>query len=340
MNNLDSYPPILRHLSHPRHHSPDGGDPIHEEDPDPLPLIDLQCLTHDMKMKKAFEEACKHWGLFRLVNHGVPSTLLTQLQDQAKHLFSLSFESKQASCSSANPVTYFWGTPALTSSGTALTTAPQNINWVEGFNMPLAHLSPFQSQLPQLHSFRDSVVEYGEHMSRIGRRLFEAMVKNLDLNIEASSSYVAENSGIMRIYRYPNCSNSNVGLGMEVHTDSSVLSILSQENEVSGLELLKDHQWLTVKPISNTLIVNLGDMMQAISDEKYKSVTHRVKLNCERERISICYFVFPDEDLQIQSSKYRPFSYKEFRAKVQQDIKTVGYKVGLPRFQHTHHSLN
>lgn len=111
---------------------------------------------------------------------------------------------------------------------------------------------------------RDSVVEYGEHMSRIGRRLFEAMAKNLDLNIEASStsSYIAENSGIMRIYRYPNCSNSDVGLGMEVHTDSSVVSILSQENEVSGLELLKDHQWLTVKPISNTLIVNLGDMMQ------------------------------------------------------------------------------
>jgi len=109
---------------------------------------------------------------------------------------------------------------------------------------------------------RDTVVEYGEHLSRIGRRLFEAMVKKLDLNIEASSSYVAESTGIMRIYRYPKCSNSDVGLGMEVHTDSSVLSILSQENEVSGLELLKDHQWLTVKPVSNTLIVNLGDMMQ------------------------------------------------------------------------------
>lgn len=109
---------------------------------------------------------------------------------------------------------------------------------------------------------RDSVVEYGEHLSRIGRRLFEAMVKNLDLNIEASNSYVAESTGIMRIYRYPKCSNSNLGLGMEVHTDSSVLSILNQENEVSGLELLKDNQWLTVKPVSNTLIVNLGDMMQ------------------------------------------------------------------------------
>jgi len=154
MNNLESYPPILRHVSHPCRHSPDGGAAIQEEEADPLPLIDLECLSHDMKMKKVFEEACKHWGVFRLVNHGVPSTLFTQLQDQAKQLFSLSFESKQASCGSANPVTYFWGTPALTSSGTALTTAPQNTNLFEGFNMPLTHLSQLQSQLPQLNSFR------------------------------------------------------------------------------------------------------------------------------------------------------------------------------------------
>lgn len=65
-----------------------------------------------MNENKLLEEACKYWSLFRLVNHGVPSTLLTKLHDQAKQFFSLSFESKQASCS-ANPVTYFWGTPAL-----------------------------------------------------------------------------------------------------------------------------------------------------------------------------------------------------------------------------------
>ena len=116
MNNLESYPPFLRHLSHhqPRNHELDHGDLT--QDPDPLPVIDLQCLNHD---KNKLEEACKIWGLFRLVNHGVPLTLLSQLQHQAKQLFSLPFESKQASCS-GTPVTYFWGTPALTPSGAAL----------------------------------------------------------------------------------------------------------------------------------------------------------------------------------------------------------------------------
>ncbi|XP_027368442.1 gibberellin 2-beta-dioxygenase 6-like [Abrus precatorius] len=333
MNNLESFPPILRHLNH----SPppnlslddhDHDDSIQEEQ-DPIPIIDLQCLTHD---KNKLEEACKHWGLFRLVNHGVPSTLLTQLQNQAQQLFSLAFQSKQASCNDG-PISYFSGTPVLTTSGTALTRAPQNINLLEGFNVPLPHLSQFQSQLPVLDYFRVLLVDYGNHLSRIGRTLFEAMVEKLDLRLESSSSYMAESTGIVRVYRYPHCSNSNVGLGMEVHTDSSVLSILNQEGEVSGLELLKDDQWVTVKPISNTLIINLGDMMQAISDGKYKSVTHRVKLNNHRERISLCYFVFPKEDIVIESSKYRPFTYNEFRTQVQQDIKTLGHKVGLARFE-------
>jgi isopenicillin N synthase-like dioxygenase len=49
--------------------------------------------------------------------------------------------------------------------------------------------------------------------------------------------------------------------GIDIHTDSSVMTILNQY-EVGGLEVLKDNEWLQVKPIPDTLIVNLGDMMQ------------------------------------------------------------------------------
>jgi len=62
-------------------------------------------------------------------------------------------------------------------------------------------------------------------------------------------------------------------------------------------------------------------------------VSHRVKVEKDIERISLCYFVFPGEDVVIESNEYKPFTYNEFRAQVQQDIKTLGYKVGLSRFQ-------
>ena len=70
-----------------------------------------------------------------------------------------------------------------------------------------------------------------------------------------------------------------------------------------------------------------------MSDDKYKSVMHRVKVNRKKERISICLFGFLEDDVVIQSSKYMPFTYDEFRAEVQQDVKTVGHKVGLERFK-------
>lgn len=60
---------------------------------------------------------------------------------------------------------------------------------------------------------------------------------------------------------------------------------------------------------------------------------HRVGVNRGEERMSLCYFVFPKEDCVIQSSNYQPFTYKEFREKVQDDIMTTGFKVGLQRFK-------
>lgn len=76
-----------------------------------------------------------------------------------------------------------------------------------------------------------------------------------------------------------------------------------------------------------------------MSDDKCKSVKHRVKANKYKERISVGYFVFPAIDAVIQSSKYKPFTYADFRAAVQQDLKTIGYKkVGLGHFKLTHAS--
>ncbi|CAJ1960403.1 unnamed protein product [Sphenostylis stenocarpa] len=333
MNNLESYPPDLRHQDRRQHPPPPNPDQDEELcDPDPVPIIDLECLHHDK-----LEEACKNWGLFRLVNHGVPLTLLKELQEVAKELFSLPFAVKEGACN-GSPMTYFWGTPALTPSGTALPRGPQNMNWVEGFGVPLSQLSHFNPQLHTLESVRVLLMEYERHLWRIGRRLFEAMAKNLELDVEGSKEYLAEKSGMMRVYRYPNCPDTNVGWGMEEHTDSSVLSILNQDDQVGGLQLLNHHQWFNVKPIPNTFIVNLGDMMQAISNDRYKSATHRVSINKHKERISLCYFVFPDEEAVIENSKYKPFTYNQFRAQVQEDIKAIGQKVGLPRFHHYHNS--
>ncbi|KAJ8446190.1 hypothetical protein Cgig2_015961 [Carnegiea gigantea] len=181
---------------------------------------------------------------------------------------------------------------------------------------------------------RNLLEEYRRHLTRLASTLFEAMVRGLGLKLELPrSTYLDESTELVRVYRYPRSSvDKELANGMHVHTDSSLLSILN-EDQVGGLQFLKDDQWSDVKPIPSTLIVNLGDMMQALSDDEYKSVTHKVKLSKQKERVSICYFVFPQENALIHTSKYKPFTYNDFRAQVQLDVKTVGWKIGLQNFK-------
>ncbi|XP_062097941.1 gibberellin 2-beta-dioxygenase 8 [Humulus lupulus] len=334
-SNSSSYPPPFRQLVVD---SAESEQVNSEVDSDSLvPVLDYNVVNYGDGSDGGggLGEACRDWGIFRLVNHGVPPTLLSQLHGLAKQLFSLPFETKQAILTS--PLSYFWGTPVLSPSGVALSViGSQNTNWVEGLNVPLSQLSQIQAQdHPILNSFRILLEEYGKHLGRLARSIFENMAKNLNLDTSESGSKLSEPSGFIRVYRYPPYSESNEdhpAWGMDVHTDSSVLSILSQDR-VGGLQVLKNDQWFTVKPISNTLIVNLGDMMQAISNDEYKSVKHRVKVNQYRERVSICYFVFPGEGSVIRSSNYKPFTYSDFQKQVQQDVKALGYKVGLDRFK-------
>lgn len=132
---------------------------------------------------------------------------------------------------------------------------------------------------------------------------------------------------------------------MEAHTDSSVLSILNQQDlQESSLQVLLRPQgtWRSVQPVEGTLVVNIGDMMQAITGDAYRSVEHRVVPLPDTDRMSLCYFAFPQDDAVIsgcgeddgeKGSCYRPFSYREFREQVQADIKATGAKVGLARFR-------
>ncbi|KAE8734856.1 protein YLS7-like [Hibiscus syriacus] len=328
MSNLESYPPDFHHLNGSpapllpqlNNHSMEDSSSLSVS----IPVVDLQCLSLEK-----LGQACKEWGLFRLVNHGIPPSLLSKLEEYVKMLFALPFESKQALLT--NPFFYFWGTPVLTPSGAALRGA-LNINWLEGINVPLSQLPQFQSEDPRLEDFRHSLEEYGRHLSRIATALFEAMVKSLNLCPKQSESSLDESTGFVRLYRYPPRSVTDEACGMMEHTDSSVLSIVNQD-QVGGLEILKDNKWLLVSPISGTLLVHIGDMMQAISDDQYMSVKHRVRVNKQEERVSICYFVFPAKCSVIRSSKYKPFTYTDFQEQVQNDTKTLGYKVGLDRFK-------
>uniref|UniRef100_A0A803LXF1 Uncharacterized protein n=1 Tax=Chenopodium quinoa TaxID=63459 RepID=A0A803LXF1_CHEQI len=271
-NIIGSYPPIFRSSSNDttrKLNLKDGQvvvgagilDPLHPSLPLPLPLplIDMQCLDFEK-----LDMARREWGIFRLENHGVPSNLLRQLQEHAKTLFELPFETKQGLDKNC-PIKYFWGTPALTSSGVALprTTDALNMDWVEGLNFPVNQLHQHQHfhHNPLINHFRKLLEDYIEHLTRIASTIFEAMVENLKLDLQVLKPCLDESTGIIRVYRYPRRTIEEHVRGLHEHTYSSIISILS-EDQVGGLQFLKDDQWFKVTPNPSTLVVNLGDMMQ------------------------------------------------------------------------------
>ncbi|KAL0404610.1 UNVERIFIED_CONTAM: Gibberellin 2-beta-dioxygenase 6 [Sesamum radiatum] len=326
-DNFRSYPPLFR-----PNPGVDPGDEHYSPNPEPdsdseseIPVVDL---GSSMSPAQNLSKICREWGMFRLVNHGVPMELLTRLHEHANKLFSLDFEAKQALITT--PILYFWGSPALSMSGNVQQRGPcaDSLNWLEGLNVPLANNLEFEYDNPLLQSFRSLLEEYGKHQTRLAKTIFSVMAKDLSFPPSKSKSYLSLPTGFLRVYRYLRCPMADRRWGIDSHTDSSVLSILHQD-QVGGLQVYKNDKWLDVKPIHNTLIVNLGDMMQAMSNDNYISVKHRVRVNKEKERISIGYFVFPAKDAVIESSRYKPFTYPEFQAAKELDLKTVGVKIGL-----------
>jgi len=304
----------------------------HEREEEQVPHGgDLELPTVDLEAPgEALAAACRRLGVFRLANHGVPAELSARLFAVARDLLGRApFHDKQAQPG------YFWGTPALSS------LRVRDVNWVEGFHLALgpdqqptaAGGGPPPSSSPDLAALADLAREYGAHMARVARTLFDALAAALGLGAGQASAYLAEHDGFLRVYRYPPCPEPG-HLGMEAHTDSSVLTVINQD-VVVGLQVLHGGAWLDVAPGgTGTLLVNLGDMARAMSGDAFRAVRHRVAASRGGERVSLCYFAFPRHDAVIScgGSRYRPFTYAEFREQVQADIKATGCKVGLERF--------
>jgi hypothetical protein len=71
-----------------------------------------------------------------------------------------------------------------------------------------------------------------------------------------------ETTCFLRLNRYPPCPISADAFGLVPHTDSDFLTVLCQDQQVGGLQLMKGARWVAVKPIPGALIVNIGDLFQ------------------------------------------------------------------------------
>ncbi|KAK4423322.1 Gibberellin 2-beta-dioxygenase 6 [Sesamum alatum] len=302
---------------------------------DALPLIDLRGLTGDDEGERAkcaseIVRASSEWGFFQVVNHGVSPRLLSQMRREQIELFNAPF-SRKSTCGLLNN-SYRWGSPTAAS--------PDNFSWSEAFHVPLTKVSD-PACYGEFSSLREVLVEYAGAMQKVARMVAGVLTTNLGQSIQEFEEMIGcdESTCYLRLNRYPACplmSGAEIVHGLVPHTDSDFLTILHQD-QVGGLQLMKDNKWIAVNPNKHALIVNIGDLFQAWSNDVYKSVEHGVMANAKTERFSVAYFLCPSHDSLIGSCKqpslYTDFTFAEYRNRVKHDSKLLGRKVGLSRFR-------
>nr|GMD67700.1 gibberellin 2-beta-dioxygenase 8-like [Ipomoea batatas] len=294
-----------------------------------LPLIDLGGLRGGGERERAecaaaIARASSEWGFFQVVNHGVRGELLERMRGEIVKVFGAPFEKKAVSGVLNN--SYRWGNPTATS--------PTHFNWSEAFHIPLTKISE-ENCYGDFKSLREVMIEYASAMQELSKLLGGVLVEHLGHRKNLIDNMCDENTCFVRLNHYPPCQISSEVFGLMPHTDSDFLTILHQD-EVGGLQLMKDSRWVAVKPIKNALIVNIGDLFQAWSNNIYKSVEHKVMPNGKVGRFSIAYFLCPSYDSVIGScqepSIYRSFTFREYRNQIQEDVKLIGHKIGLSKF--------
>ncbi|CAH2036372.1 unnamed protein product, partial [Thlaspi arvense] len=289
-----------------------------------LPVIDLSHLTNGEEAKrkrcvKQMVEAAKEWGFFQIVNHGIPKEVFEMMFLEEKKLFDRSFSEKVgAKFLNLSKNCYRWGNPNATS--------PAQYSLSEAFHITLAEISSFSDDRNNL---RTTVRMYVEEIARVAQMICEILGNQVNVNSKYFENIWVLKNSFLRLNKYhPRVTGSEV-FGLVPHTDSSFITILSQD-QIGGLELKKNGQWIGVKPCSEALTVNIGDMFQALSNGVYQSVRHRVISPANMERLSIAFFVCPYLETEIEClgipKKYRRFSFREYKEQSERDVKETGDK--------------
>lgn len=124
---------------------------------------------------------------------------------------------------------------------------------------------------------REVLVEYAAAMQKLAKLLADVLIKNLGQKLGDFEETIKcdKSTCFLRLNRYPACPLSAEIFGLVPHTDSDFLTILHQD-EVGGLQLIKDSKWFAVKPNKDALIVNIGDLFQVIIINQHTTILFHV----------------------------------------------------------------
>ncbi|KAJ1456544.1 hypothetical protein M885DRAFT_517325 [Pelagophyceae sp. CCMP2097] len=299
-------------------------------------------------------ESCLSPGFFHITHHGIPEQVTRDFDDVMRSFFALPQPEKDALRRTRDNA-YGYADDELTKTTRDCKEvfdyghmpAGRGVAADDAANCVLDGHNQLPSSLPGFHA---AIGAYYDACSTVAGALLRAVAASLGLaDGTFDDAFGAEHTSFLRMNRYPlvagegrtrfddNTVNldqlgpaaANATLGVNRHTDAGGFTLLRQDDAVSSLQVnvnfhdaASPPQWIDVSPVPGALTVNVGDMLQVLSNGRYKAPEHRVLASAIRERYSAPFFynpsfkaiIAPRPPLESCASYGPPFTWHHFRS--------------------------
>ena len=219
------------------------------------------------------------YGFAIVADHGIPAELIARAEDRARALFALPNEVKRRYHVPGGGGARGY-TPFGIETAKGATTHDLKEFWHVGRELPPGH--PFAEVMApnlwpdEVAGFRETFLELFAAFDAAGARVLEAIARFLALRPDFFDDTVRDGNSVLRLLHYPPIPADAPGVRAGAHEDINTITLLLGAEE-AGLELLdRDGRWLPVAPREGELVVNIGDMLQRLTNHRLPSTSHRV----------------------------------------------------------------
>ncbi|MDB5145084.1 MAG: isopenicillin synthase family oxygenase [Mucilaginibacter sp.] len=282
-----------------------------------IPRLDLNTYVNgNAEEKKRFSDdigkAFNETGFVTITNHGLSKELIDKLYEQVKELFKLPEATKvKYEIPGLAGQRGYTGKGKETAKGFKVPDLKEfwQIGQTVTDNDPVKNEYPENLVVEELPDFNPTTREVYQKLENAGKYLLRAIAIYLNLPENYFDDKVHNGNSILRTLHYFPIEDPDALLPDAVragaHEDINLITLLIGAS-ADGLELLtRENEWFPVKAYGEDVVVNVGDMLQRLTNNKLKSTTHRVvnplREQMKNSRYSVPFFLHPKSGMDLTS---------------------------------------